>query len=336
MEAASKGAPMAKNRRTFPDPSAKQNAWITAAMLGMIAIPAAITLHSVSHPGRLEPTSPNPSPYGYTWSLLLFIVPIVVIAFWFFPGENIRVPKKAFLRTLCVLVPMGFALDFFCANRFFVYPNRQATLGIGAPALGGAVPVEEYIFYLTGFIAVLLIYVWLSEYWLAAYRAADDSAEAKSRDRLLQFHPTSAALGAALIVAAILFKKFGSTVQDGWPWYWIILVAAGFVPSMSFFSTARPLINWRAFSLTVFFIVLVSLVWEATLAVPYGWWGYQPRPMMGVFIGAWAGLPLEAVCVWIAVSYGTVIVFEVVKLWQASGKPARQAFIGKRISGKTS
>jgi len=335
MQTASKIAPRPP-RRSPTDPSANRSAWITAAMLGMIAIPSAITLHSVSHPVRLDPTNPNPSPYGYTWSLLLFIVPIVVIAFWFFPGEGIRVPKQSFLRTLGVLVPMGFALDFFCANRFFVYPNRQATLGIGAPALGGPVPVEEYVFYLTGFIAVLLIYVWLSEYWLAAYSVADDSAKESSHDRLLQFHPTSAALGAVLILAAILFKKLGSTVPDGWPWYWIILVAAGFIPSMSFFSTARPFINWRAFSLTVFFIVLVSLVWEATLAVPYGWWGYQPGPMMGVFIGAWAGLPLEAVCVWIAVSYGTVIVFEIVKLWQASGKPARQAFIGSRVSGKTS
>jgi hypothetical protein len=45
---------------------------------------------------------------------------------------------------------------------------------------------------------------------------------------------------------------------------------------MSFFPTARPFINWRAFSLTLFIIVLVSLIWEATLAVPYQWWGFQP------------------------------------------------------------
>jgi hypothetical protein len=322
-------------RRPVPTPSAKQSAWIAAAMLGMIAIPAAITLHSVSHPVRLEPTAANPSPYGYTWSLLLFIVPIVAIFFWFVPGEQIRIPKLAFWRTIGVLAPLGCALDFFFANSLFVYPNRQATLGIGAPALGGPVPVEEYVFYLTGFIAVLLIYVWLSEYWLAAYNTESYVGDAKALHRLIQFHPASAVLGILLIVAAVLFKKLASPVPAGWPWYWIVLVAGGFVPSITFFPTARPYINWRAFSLTVFFIVLVSLVWEATLAVPYGWWGYQPRPMMGVFIGAWAGLPLEAVCVWIAVAYGTVIVFEIVKLWKASGKPARQAFTGKPVSGTT-
>jgi len=140
-------------------------------------------------------------------------------------------------------------------------------------------------------------------------------------------------LGVVLIVAAILFKKFASPVPDGWPWYWIVPVGAGFVPEMSFFPTARLVINWRAFILTMFFIVLISLLWEATLAVPYGWWGYQPRQMMGVFIGAWAGLPLEAVCVWIAVSYGTVIAFEVLKLWQASGKSVRWAFHRQVASG---
>ena len=41
---------------------------------------------------------------------------------------------------------------------------------------------------------------------------------------------------------------------------------------------------------------------EATLAVPYGWWDYQQKQMMGLFIGAWAGLPIEAVVVWIAVT----------------------------------
>jgi hypothetical protein len=66
-------------------------------------------------------------------------------------------------------VPFGCATDFFFASRFFVFENPGATLGISAPALNKPVPVEEYIFYLTGFIAVLLIYLWLDEYWLAKY-----------------------------------------------------------------------------------------------------------------------------------------------------------------------
>jgi hypothetical protein len=74
--------------------------------------------------------------------------------------------------------------------------------------------------------------------------------------------------------------------------------------------------------------LLISLLWEATLAVPYQWWDYQPKQMMGLRIGAWAGLPIEAVCVWIAVTYTTVVVFEILRLWQASEKPAKDAFLG--------
>ncbi|HTU41954.1 MAG TPA: hypothetical protein VMF10_09605 [Candidatus Aquilonibacter sp.] len=43
-------------------------------------------------------------------------------------------------------------------------------------------------------------------------------------------------------------------------------------------------------------------------------WTYQHREMMGLFVGAWSGLPIEGVSVWIAVTYATVIVFEVVKI----------------------
>ena len=32
---------------------------------------------------------------------------------------------------------------------------------------------------------------------------------------------------------------------------------------------------------------------------------------------------------WLAVSYGTVILFETVKVWQASGRPAKEAFLGQ-------
>jgi hypothetical protein len=297
-------------------------------MLAMIAVPAGITLLAVHVPAVIAISSTNPTPYGYSWSLLLFVVSVVVIGGWFLPHEAVRIPRRAFWRTLWILVPVGCGLDFFFANRFFVYPNAGATVGIGAPAIGGPVPVEEYVFYFTGFLAVLLIYVWLSEYWLAAYTVQDYPGEARQIRRLLRFHPASLLAGLALIAAAILYKKLRSPFPEGFPGYFTVLIVGGLVPSASLFPTARRFINWRAFSLTLFMILLISMFWEATLAVPYGWWGYQQREMMGLFIGAWAGLPIEAVAVWIAVTYGTTIVYETVKVWQASGKPARAAFLG--------
>ncbi len=188
-------------------PSPRLSAWIVVAMMSMVALPAAITLNTIRRPAALAVPA-DPTPYGYTWSLLLFIIPIVAIAFWFLPCEGVKIPKKAFWLTLAILVPLGCGLDFFFARWFFLFPNRGATLGLGAPALGGSVPVEEYLFYLTGFMAVLMLYIWMDEYWLAAYNVPDYPGEAKKISRLLRFHPTSLVLGAALIVAAIGYKKF--------------------------------------------------------------------------------------------------------------------------------
>ena len=42
------------------------------------------------------------------------------------------------------------------------------------------------------------------------------------------------------------------------------------LPSVSLFPVALRLINWRALSMTLFFMLLVSLLWEATAAVPKG------------------------------------------------------------------
>lgn len=297
-------------------------------MLAMIAVPAGITLHTVHVAAIAQIPSPNPTPHGYSWSLLLFLVPIVVIGAWFLFSEDMRIPQRAFWRTLSILVPVGFGLDFFFANQFFVYPNVGATMGIGAPAIGGNVPIEEYVFYFTGFLAVLLIYVWLGEYWLAAYNVRDYREEAEKIGRMLRFHISSLVAGVALVALAIVYKKLRSPFPDGFPGYFTVLIIGGVVPSASLFHTARTLINWRAFSLTLFMILLISMFWEATLAVPYGWWGYQQREMMGLFIGAWSGLPIEAVVVWIAVTYGTAIVYESAKVWQASDKPARHVFLG--------
>lgn len=308
---------------------------IAGVMLAMIAVPVALTLHTVKVAATLHVASDDPTPYGYTISLLLFIVPIVVIGWWLVPSEELKLPRRAFWHTIAILAPCGFALDFFCATRFFTFANTRATLQIPAPAIGGSVPIEEYVFYLTGFIVVLLIYVWLDEYWLAAYAVPEYRTEAENIHRLLTFHPWSLGIAVLLIAGAIVYKKFVSDVPSGWPEYFMVLIGVGLTPALGFYPHAKKLINWRAFSLTIFMILLISMFWEATLAIPYGWWGYQKERMMGLPIGAWSDLPIEAVFVWIAVTYATVFVFEVVRVWQASGRPARDAFLGRKTPPST-
>lgn len=297
-------------------------------MAGLLILPAALTLRTVLHPGALQIKSPNPTPLGYTWSLLLFLIPLAALGVWFARRPVLDSVRKSFWLTIAVLAPLGIGLDLLFGNTFFTFPNHQATLGINVPALGGAIPIEEFVFYLAGFMLVLLSYIWADEYWVAAYNIPDYRSQAKGLRRIAQFHAPSVVLGVALIAAAVIYKKLYSPAPEGFPWYFVYLTAGAIVPAAGFFRTAQPFINWRAFSFTFFLILLISLLWEVTLAMPYGWWGYRPAAMMGFTIGAWRDFPIEGVCVWLAVSFTTVIIYEVIKIWQALGTSAWEAFFG--------
>ncbi len=309
-----------------PGPTPRTNSWLILAMLCMIAVPAALTLHTVRAPAAVGQNS-DASPYGYTVSLLLFIVPILVIGTWLAPQERIRISKRSFARTIGLLFPLGAGLDFFFANSFFTFPNPGSTLRITAPALHGGVPIEEYVFYFTGFVSVLLLYIWLDEYWLAAYGVPSDARERAKFDRLLRFHWPSMAWAIVLVAAAVVYKRF-FLHETSFPAYFTFLVAGALGPSAALLPSAMPVINWRALSLTLFMILLISLLWEVTLALPYGWWGFQDHALIGVRIDAWNGLPIEEVFVWIGVTYATVIVYEIVRRWQASGRKIRHALLG--------
>ena len=308
----------------------KQAFQIIFLIAALLIVPAAITLHTVREPGVLSIATDDPTPRGYTVSLLLFVVPLLALAAWFATRPDLQLQRKAFWRTIAVLAPLGFGLDLLFGNAFFTFPNQRATLGLGVPAIGGPIPLEEFLFYLTGFMLTLLSYLWADEYWMSAYNIPDYRAEAKGLPRIARFHYPSLVLGLALIAAAVIYKKLLSGSPEGFPWYFTYLTAASIVPSAGFLHSARPFINWRAFGFTFFLLLLLSLLWEVTLAIPYGWWGYRPATMLGAPIGAWSGLPVEAVCVWFAVSFTTIITYEVIKIWKALGTGALEAFFGIR------
>jgi len=307
--------------------------WFVLLLLATVSFPVALTLSSVrisAFRPMGEVTSSNPSPYGYTISLLIFVVPILLIALWLITKRGIHISKRAFGWTILILVPLGGSLDFFFAQFFLTFPNARATIGILAPALGMRVPIEEYFFYFTGFLAVLLMYLWLDGYFLHAYTVPAFDTKRTSMNRLVGFHPDSVIVATLLIGFALVHKKFFTHDDPGFPGYFIFLSLSVLLPSMLLFPKVRGVINWRAFSLTMFMIALTSLLWEATLAMPYGWWGYQHTAMVGIYISAWGQLPVEAVFVWLAVPYTTVIVYETIKCWKASGKSARAAFLGHK------
>ena len=295
---------------------------------GLLILSAGLTLRTIVHPGTLSLDSGNPTPYGYTWSLSLFIIPLAVLSWWFARRPDLELARQGFWRTIAVLAPLGFLLDLLFGNAFFTFRNHSATLGVDVPAVGGPIPIEEFVFYVTGFMLVLMSYLWADEYWLRAYNVPDYHSRAKDLRRIAEFHPQSVVLGVGLIAAAAIYKKAFSATPEGFPWYFTYLTAVAIVPSAGFFATAQGFINWRAFGFTFFLMLLISLLWEATLAVPYGWWGYRPLAMMGLDIGAWHGLPIEAVCLWLAVSFTTAITYEVIKIWKALGRGVWQALFG--------
>ena len=210
--------------------------YVVFAIAAVLVVPAAIALRTVVHPAILQPTSDNPTPLGYTWSLFLFIIPIAALGSWFACRPDLRFPRKAFWRTIAVLTPVGFLLDLLFGNAFFIFPNKAATLGCEVPAIGGAIPIEEFVFYLTGFMLVLLSYIWCDEYWMAAYNVRDYAATARNIPRIVRFHIASVVLGVLLIAAAIVYRKSLSGTPEGFPWYFVYLVCASLIPSAGFFT----------------------------------------------------------------------------------------------------
>lgn len=290
-------------------------------LLGIIAVlvvPFALTLRTVR---QLRPLvsdiAADPTPQGYTWSLTLFIVPVIVLAIWqAFHKEN-PIQQRAFWITAVLLAGCGVLLDVFFGLTFFTFENGGATLGVhfwGFSPAGGlarALPIEELGFYFFGIVAVLLVYAWSDEFWFGAYNA--DDAPRRMSGRIISFHPASALFGVAVFALGWIYKKHAPhALHEGFPGYFLFLTVVGTIPSILFFPVANPYINWRAFSLAFLFIVLVSLFWEATIAVPYQWWGFQPRQMLGLNINGFSGLPVEEPLLWVGVTWAAVIVYETI------------------------
>jgi hypothetical protein len=304
----------------------RRAAAVVTYLICILVIPVTLTLTSVVVPVTVMQNSDNPTPLGYTISLSLFLLPMVALLFWMWRFRKLTFQKNAFLYTIALLAPTGIILDVLFGNAFFVFKNHNAVLGINFPAVGGPLPVEELIFYVSGFTTVLLLYLWCDEYWFERYNIPDYKTESAKVDKVVQFHWPSVTIGIGLILIAIAYKKYLSQSSNGFPWYFIYITIVGLIPSMAFYNSAKRFINWRAFSFTFFIMVLISLIWETTLALPYQWWGFQDLAMMGIYIGAWHNLPIEEIVVWFSVSYATIIIYESIKIWLASHKTLKQLF----------
>ena len=271
------------------------------------------------------------SPFGYTLSLALFVFPVASLVGWFATHRS-RIDRhwKAFWATFWIIVPLWSILDILLANVIFSFPNPAATLGIELPGYkpgdgwGLHVPIEEFLFYVMGCAVIVLLYIWGSEVWFSAYtRSEEDYAEVGSGFQLRQtWHGRSLLTGLAVILAGILVKKFGAH-PDGFPVYFTFLVAVVLVPSGMAFRLVARFVNLQAFLFTLQTLLLVSLLWEVTLALPYGWWNYNQQWMLGIGILPWSNLPIEAPMLWVAAAWSNIGIYEVAKLYYFSEQPFR-------------
>lgn len=270
--------------------------------------------------------------YGYTWSLLIWLVPIIAILWWFLSNPEYEIDKKkACGWAVLYLFLNGIILDVFFAHHFFVFPNRDAVLGIYLPGFSVTefrfvwerpFPVEELFFYVLGFTCILLIYVWGDEYWLRPYGfARDQSPDRKAArqrvNKLLGFHWQSLTFGIILMLISILIKALANpSPRYVLPAYLTLQIVLAFVPTVALLKTVGKYVNWRAFSFTLVTTLLISLLYEVTLGIPGMWWGYQTAPMVGLFVASWHDLPIEAVTLWFAAVFMTVLVFEAIKIFR--------------------
>ena len=285
-------------------------------MLAVMLLPGAFALSTVDGVRPMVPLAGNPSPHGYTWSLLFFIVPTVVLIRWHHRKYSGRADRRSLWFSFLALFAVGCLLDIVFGTMFFTFDNIDATLGIRFPVVGGTVPIEEFGFYSFGFAAILLTYVWASKAWLAAYTPAMRVVPRPSFWSLVHFKWGVVWTYLALLAAGILFKRFWpSSNREGFPGYFAFLLTTGALPTLLFYDTIRDSVNWEAMNFTVMLLLPVSLLWEGVLGVPYSWWGYKPAQMLGLTIDALSGLPIEEIFLWIVVGYAGINVYEVFRQW---------------------
>ncbi len=248
----------------------------------------------------------------YTISLLIWILPISTIALFLRKKSLLTGNKRRALGfTIAILGTVGILLDILFARYFFLFPDKKMILGITITGI----PIEEFIFYITGFWFIVYVYIFCDEWFLAKYNPPDEVyARYRSKlKRLIYIHNFSIYQALAMIILGTVFKRVFNPHGAFIPGYFIFLVFVAYIPSILFYRITKHFVNWRAFFFTLTLTMLLSIIWEVTLALPRGYWDYQHGHMLGVFIKVWHNLPLEAVTVWIFCTL-VIMVYEFLKI----------------------
>lgn len=248
----------------------------------------------------------------YLLSETFFLIPVLALLPRFFheapPGSRRR---RAFYWATGFILAGGSVLDLVFGKDILTFGSAHYCgyfMGI---------PYEEFIFYLLGPVAMLLVYFWADSHFLKATSPENQRLRMGMDRFLLQASLPIASAGVVLAVLGTGLKAHWAPGTGFWPEYYLFLLAGVFLPTSLFFRAVKDLVNWQALTLTVLYLLVTSIIWEPTLGVPLEWWGYQPGAMLGLWVDAWnqslhIHLPIEAVLLWLAVPFTCIFFFEIV------------------------
>ena len=300
----------------------------------VLIVPILLTLFTVRVPVTEMSTTDNPTPYGYTVSLLIFLVPVVAVSILHLL-EGSDADKKAFLACAGLMAGLGAFLDFFFGYAFFEFPNVGATVDFRLPAwswgemgwVGSYLPIEEFGFYIFGALFMVSAYIWADSKWLHLYDPDHYSEVARDLPRVIEFSPQALATWLGLLVAGIAFRFFS---DGGFPGYYVFLMGFGVLPSIFMVRTLKHFVNWHALGFAFGGLVTISIVWEATLGLPYQWWTYRADQMLGIYLHAWGGLPIEEVSLWLVGVWDAVLFYELFRvLFRQKERKVRHRLFGE-------
>lgn len=273
----------------------------------------------------------------YFVSLLLWVIPILCVLPRFFAfAESPYRRHIAVAYTALYILVLGAILDFVFGGVVLKFDQPDKYIVPPIRAIGGSVPIEEFLFYATGGLAIVLVYFWADEYWLSAYNVRCRRELIPRPGFLIKFSPLALLTAVVLFAAGIVAKALLTGVLSI-PIYFTFLVAIAFTPAVVLFEALKGLVNWRAFSFTALYVMLTSVTWEVTLGIPNFWWRYQEWGMIGKTIDAFsyhdkdgttAIFPIEALLVWIAVSFSVILFYEAVKAYRYDTRPRGQRLFG--------
>jgi hypothetical protein len=297
--------------------------------------------------------------HGYTYSLILLLLPLLALGWWYHIARkedrdgSLRTLIRAVIQGSLVTALLFVVFDAVFASLLFEFPDQKAVLGVRFPGYewdGGcstiwqiyrpscyslSIPIEEVAFYLGGAAVLRGMYIWASEDFFKLYTMNPEEYASKARKikRLLSWNWKLIALMLLILAIGVYAKRQYSS--EGYPVYLFLQVLIISPPVVFLYTQVKDFINTRALLMVMVLQALVSVIWEATAAVPYGWWAYKPAGMSGLYVRPWSELPIEACLFWIGVGWSAAFIHEATKIKIRSNRSWRSVLLGDRF-GKDS